>query len=114
MKIQVEDLARQQLIDIYYYNYRISLQNAIRTNKDIQQKIHNIENTPFVGRAIPELSDERFREIIFKKSRHSVYRIMYFISDKNNIIYVFNIINSKQNFKNILKLHSYFNNYFNF
>ena len=33
MKIVVDDLAKQSLIDIYYYNYQYSLKNAIETNK---------------------------------------------------------------------------------
>ena len=35
MKIVVDDLAKQSLIDIYYYNYQYSLKNAIETNKKI-------------------------------------------------------------------------------
>ena len=31
MKIVVDDLAKQSLIDIYYYNYQYSLKNAIET-----------------------------------------------------------------------------------
>ena len=31
MKIQVDDLAKQSLIDIYYYNYQYSLRIAIET-----------------------------------------------------------------------------------
>ena len=32
MTVVVNDLARQSLIDIYYYNYQYSLKNAIETN----------------------------------------------------------------------------------
>ena len=111
MKVLVENLAEQQLIDIYYYNYQYSLKNAIETNKNIMAHIDNLEYSPYIGRYIPEMSDKRFREIIYRKTRHSGYRIMYYISEKSNTIYVFNIMNSKQDFIRILKLHNYFKNY---
>lgn len=114
MKVLVENLAKQQLIDIYYYNYQYSLKNAIETNKNIIERIDSLEYSPYIGRYIPEMSDKRFREIIYKKTMHSGYRIMYYISEKSNTIYVLSIINSRQDFKRILKLHNYFNNYFNF
>ncbi len=114
MKIVVDDLAKQSLIDIYYYNYQYSLKNAIETNRNILVRIHNLEDSPYIGRYIPEMSDKRFREIIFKSSGHSRYRIMYYISENTDTIYIFNILNSKQDFNRILKLHNYFNNYFNF
>ncbi len=112
MKIQVEDLAREQLLDIYYYNSKYSLKNAIETNIGIRLMIHDLEESPYIGRYIPEIADERFREIIYKRTKQSGYRIMYYISEKSNTIFVFNIINSKQDFIRILKLHNYFNNYF--
>lgn len=114
MKVVVDDLAKQSLIDIYYYNYQYSLKNAIETNRNILFRIHDLEDSPYIGRYIPEMSDKRFREIIYKSSRHSGYRIMYYISENTNTIYIFNILNSKQDFNRILKLHNYFNNYFNF
>ena len=113
MKIRVEELAQQELIDIYYYNYQYSLKNAIETNKNILSYIDMLEDSPYIGRYIPEMSDNRFREIIYKRTRHSGYRIMYYISEKTDTIYIFNILNSKQDFNRILKLHNYFNNYFN-
>ena len=114
MEIQLENLAKQQLINIYYYNLQYSLKNAMETNNNIILLIHNLESFPYVGRYIPEVPDKRFREILYKRNKHSGYRIMYYVSENNNTIYIFNIINSKQNFKHILKLHNYFNNYFNF
>ena len=114
MKIQVDDLAKQSLIDIYYYNYQYSLRIAIETNRNILLRIHDLEDSAYIGRYIPEMSDKRFREIIYRKNRHSGYRIMYYISENTDTIYIFTIINSKQNFRRILKLHNYFKNYFNF
>lgn len=113
MKVIVEDLARECLDDIFYYNSRYSVKNAIETDINIMQYIQELEDSPHIGRYIPEIADNRFREIIYRKTRESGYRIMYFISEKRNTIFVFNIINSKQDFIRILKLHNYFNNYFN-
>lgn len=114
MNVVVNDLAKQSHIDINYYNYQYSLRNAIETNRNILFRIHDLEDSPYIGRYIPEMSDKRFREIIYKSSRHSGYRIMYYISENTDTIYIFNILNSKQDFNRILKLHNYFNNYFNF
>ena len=114
MKVIVEDSAKENILNIFSYNSRYSIKNAIETNKDIQMYINNLAAYPFIGRYIPEMSDIHFREIIYRKTRHSGYRIMYYISEQKNTIYVLNIINSKQDFNSILKLHNYFNNYFNF
>ena len=73
-----------------------------------------VEDSPYIGRYIPEIEDKRFRELIYKKTRHSIYRIMYYISEKSNTIYVFNIMNCKQDFYRILKRYNYFKNYFYF
>lgn len=114
MKIVVDDLAKQSLIDIYYYNYKYSLKKAIETNKKILLRIHDLEASPYIGRYIPEMPDKQFREIIYKSSRHSGYRIIYHISESTDIIYILNILNSKQDFNHFLRLNNYFNNYFNF
>lgn len=111
MKIIVEDLARKCLDDIFYYNSQYSLKNSIETDICISQHIHSLKDSPYIGRYIPEMSDKRFREIIYRKTRHSGYRIMYYISEKSSTIYIFNIMNSKQDFMRILKLHNYFKNY---
>ena len=114
MHIIVDDLARKNIENLYYYNAKYSLKNADDIDININRRIHNIKDSPYIGRYIPEMSDKRFREVIYIKDKHSKYRIMYYISEKSDTIYVFNIINSKQNFKHILKSNNYFNNYFNF
>ncbi len=114
MRVLVEDLAKQQLLDIYYYNYQYSLKNAIVTNKNIMTRIDSLEDSPYIGRYIPEIEDKRFREIIYRKTRHSGYRIMYYVSEPNKTIYIISIINCKQDFNTFLKLHNYFKNYYIF
>ena len=46
---------------------------------------------PYIGRYIPEISDDKFREIIFKN-----YRIGYNVSSDSNIIYIRFVIHSKR------------------
>ena len=103
MKIIVETLAKSCLDNIFNYNMQYSSKNALEVDKNIRAQINNLNKFSYLGKLIPEMSDS-----------HSGYRIMYFVSDYDNSIHIFNIINSKQNFNKILKLHNYFNNYFNF
>ena len=63
MKIVGDDLSKQSLIDIDYYNYQYSLKNAIETNRNILFHIHNLEVSPYIARYIPEMSEKRLREV---------------------------------------------------
>lgn len=112
MKIIIENSAKKSLDDIFYYNMQYSLKNAIYIDYSITQQIKKLAENPYIGRYIPEIQDKHFREIIYRNSRKNIYRIMYYIYDFKNIIHVFNIINSKQNFNQILKIHNYFKNQF--
>ena len=113
MKVIVENSARDCLDNIFYYNSKYSIKNAIETDINIMQYREDLEDSPYIGRYIPEMTDKRFRELIYKKTKQSGYRIMYYISEKNNMIFVFNIMNSKQDFMRVLKKNNYFKNYIN-
>ena len=113
MQIIIDDLAKKSIIDIYYYYYQYSPKKAIQINKNIFSHIHYLETSPYLGRFIPEMKNKQFREILYKASKYSYYRIMYYISENSKKIYIFNVISTKQNFNQILKFHNYFNNYFN-
>ena len=112
MKVIVENLAKKGLNDIFYYNMQYSLKNAINIDYTITEYIKNLANSPYIGRYIPEISDKHFREVIYRKNLKSAYRIMYYIYDYQDIIRVFNIMNSKQDFNHILTMQNYFQNYF--
>jgi len=47
MRVVIEDLAKENLIDIYYYNAQYSLKNDIETNKNyeftFQYKVGTVE-----------------------------------------------------------------------
>lgn len=114
MQVIIENLAKESLKDIYYYNSNYSLNNAKETDRNIRQRIHNLRESPYIGRYIPEIWNKHFRELIYRRNRHSSYRIVYYVSEVTNTIHIIYVTNSKQNFYNILKLHNYFKNLLKF
>ena len=112
MNVIVENSANIYLDNIYYYNLRYYLKNALQIDNNIRLSINNLADFPYMGRYVPEIMDKHFRETIYKKTRQSCYRIVYYISDITDTIYVINIINSKQDFNQFLKLNNYFKHYF--
>jgi len=100
--------------NIFYYNLKYSLRNAVETDSNIKFYINHLADFPYNGRYLSEIQDKHFREVIYKKTRQSCYRIIYYISDISSTIYVLNVLNSKQDFNKFLKLHNYFRNYFRF
>ena len=112
MKIIVEDSANNALDNIFYYNLEYSLSNALETDYNLQAYINDLAESSYIGRYVPEIEDKHFREIIYRKTRHSIYRIIYYISETSKTIYVLNILNSKQDFNQFLKLNNYFKNFF--
>lgn len=114
MKVIVENSAKQSLDNIFYYNLRYSSKNAIETDDNIRLHINDLADFPYIGRHITEIKDTHFRKVIYKKTRQSSYRIIYYLSEISSTIYVINVLNSKQDFNKFLKLHNYFKNYFRF
>lgn len=88
--------------------------NSVEVIEEIYEKIYDLEYSPYLGRYIPEIEDKRFRELIYIRNKHSGYRIMYYISEKTDTIYIIGIINCKQDFNKYLKVHNYFKKYYNF
>ncbi len=107
----ITNLAKECLYSIYDYNANFSLKNAIETNINILQYISNLEYSPYLGKNLLESSDKQLRELIYKRKRNS-YRIIYYLLEKQDIIYIRFIYNNKQDLKSILKIHNYFNNLF--
>ena len=114
MNVIVENSANLAMNYIFYYNLGYSLKNAVETDDDIRFYINKLAEFPYSGRYVAEISDKHFREIIYKRTRKSCYRIIYYISELSNTIYVLNILNSKQDFHNFLKSNDYFKNYFKY
>lgn len=113
MRIIIHDMAHDSIDNIIEYLANYSITSPTEIIEEIYKRIYFLENYSYIGRYIPEMSDTHFREIIYKKSRHSGYRIMYYICETKDTIYIFNIINNKQDFKSILKSNNYFKKYFN-
>ena len=113
MRVIVEDFARKNIENIYYYNLNYSVNNADETDANINMKIHSLEFNSYIGRYIPEINNRQIREIIYRKNKFVGYRIMYYISLITSTIHVFNIMSTKQDFNQKLNEFNFFNNYFN-
>ena len=109
MRVIVTQRAKTDLLELLEYNSKISLDYAIRIDKKIRSYIRDLRTTPYIGRYVPEISDKHYRERICEK-----FRIIYFISEKNNTIYIRYIFNArldKQKFFDVHKSEIY--NFFN-
>lgn len=98
MKVTLENLTKRCLNKIFFYNSNFSFKYAKDVEKSILMHIYLLSRYPFIGRIIPEISDKRFREIIYTKNKHSGYRIMYYISNLSSTIYILYICKFKRKF----------------
>ena len=114
MQIIMRDMAHNAIDNIFEYVANYSVKNAMDTIDGIYEHIYYLEDFPYIGRCVDEIPGKCFRELIYRKTKKSVYRIIYYVSEKNEKIYINNIINCKQDFKTFLKLHNYFKNYYIF
>lgn len=111
MKVIVTQRAKHNLFDIFDYNSHISLRYAIRIDKKIRSYIEDLKYSPYVGRYVPEILDKHYRERICEK-----FRIIYFISEKENTIFIRYIFNSRQDKRTFFEVHkieiyNFFNQY---
>ena len=100
MKVIVTQKAKRNLLELFDYNTQISLDYAIRIDKKIRSFIEQLQDSPYIGRYVPEISDKYYRERICEK-----YRIIYFISEKDNIIFIRYIFNTKQDKRRFFEVH---------
>ena len=114
MNIIIDDMAKKCLDDIFYYNVQFSYENAIEIENNIFRKISNLKNSSYVGQYVPEIKEMHFRELLYKKSKHTSYRIVYCVFENIDTIHVVYIYNCKQNFSQILKQQNSFNHYYKF
>ena len=101
MQIIISDDVKSAITDIFDYSYNISANYASRIVNKIYDTIYDLQDSPYIGRYVPELSDKQYRERICEK-----YRIIYYVSETNNTIYVRYIFCSRQNFDPQAKCHS--------
>ena len=100
MQIIISDDAKSAITDIYDYSYNISSNYASRIVNRIYDAIYDLQDSPYIGRYVPELSDKQFRERICEK-----YRIIYYISEKDNTIFIRYIFCGRQNSNLFFKVH---------
>ena len=97
--------AHKDIDFIFEYISRDSTKYANKTIEHIYSLINELESSPYLGRIVPELPEESFRELIYKS-----YRIVYEILKNSNIIYIHFIVHKKRNFNLFYK--SYIKNNF--
>ena len=100
MQIIISDDVKSAITDIFDYSYSISVNYADKIVNKIYNTIYDLQNLPYIGRYVPELSDKQYRERICEK-----YRIIYYVSETNNTIYVQYIFCSRQNPNSFFKVH---------
>ena len=100
MQIIISDDAKSAITDIYDYSYNISSNYASRIVNQIYDAIYNLQDSPYIGRNVPEFSDKQFRERICEK-----YRIIYYISEKDKTIFIRYIFCGRQNSNLFFKVH---------
>lgn len=110
MQVIIQNSAHDSIDNVFEYLARYSVANAIDTTEGIYEHIYSLEDSPYIGRYISKISDKHFLEIIYKKYRKG-YRIIYYISESSNTIYILYVADCKQDFNRILKLNSYFKNF---
>ena len=113
MQIIISDDVKSVITDIFIYSYNISANYASRIVNKIYDAIYDLQDSPYIGRYVSELSDKRYRERICEN-----YRIIYLVSEKHNTIFIRYIISGKQNSNLFFKVHEkelfdFFNRLFN-
>ncbi len=111
MKVIVPDMAHESIDSLFEYLAIYSSRNAIQIIQKIYEYIYDLGDMPYLGKTFAELPDKHFRELLYKKNRN-VFRIIYFISEETDSIFIIYVSSCKQDFNRILKIHNYFNNFF--
>ena len=86
-------LAKSDLKNIFDYIAFDSKYYAKKTISEIRDETQILKQFPLIGRVIPEIGNENFREIIYGN-----YRIMYKLVTKERID-LLTIFHSSRNFK---------------
>ena len=100
MQIIISNDAKSAITDIYDYSYNISSNYASRIVNKLYDAIYDLQDSPYIGRYVPEFSDKHFRELICEK-----YRIIYYISEKDKTIFIRYIFCGRQNSNLFFKVH---------
>lgn len=100
MEISISSRAQTNIENIAEFSLKISTNYANKVITEIYSTIDSIQDAPYIGRYVPELSDKNYRERICRN-----YRIIYLVSEKHNTIFIRYIISGKQNSKIFFEVH---------
>ena len=100
MKIVISNDVKGVIHDIFNYSVKYSFNYASNTVRSIYKTISEIKDFPYLGKYVPEIMDKHFREILCNG-----YRIMYFVSEKGNLINIQYVLSSRQNRTQFLEVH---------
>ena len=92
--VLISNDAHGDIRSIYNYISKDSIKYADETSNNIYSSIYRLEQSPYLGRYVPEVKDKRLREILYKS-----YRIVYTISEKTNTIYIHFVVHGKMDFQ---------------
>ena len=106
MKVIMSNKVKENLAEIYNYIAKDSIKYANKTIENIYTRIEFLKFSPYLGRHVPELSSQYYRELIYKS-----YRIVYTVDEKTDTIYIHFIIHSKRNFNSFCNS-NFFQNWF--
>ena len=81
VKVEWQEVASDDLFQVYDYIYQNSIIYAIKTVNGITDLVCHLETSPYMGRKIPEYNQEDKRELIYKS-----YRIMYKVESNKVLI----------------------------
>jgi len=109
MEISISSRAQTNIENIAEFSLKISTNYANKVITEIYSTIDSIQDNPYIGRYVPELSDKHYRERICEK-----FRIIYFISEEENTVFIRYIFSSRQDKRTFFEVHkSEIYNFFN-
>jgi addiction module RelE/StbE family toxin len=91
MKIIFTQRSKSDILEIISYIAQDNPQAARELTDSIFDSIKNLDRFPFMGRIVPEYSEETIREIL-----KGQYRIVYKINSSMEEIYIVTIHHSKR------------------
>lgn len=91
--VSISNEAYEDINSIYEYISRDSFKYAEKTSTDIYSLIYRLEQSPYLGRYVPEVKDKRLREVLYKS-----YRIVYTVHEEKNIVYIHFVLHGKRDF----------------
>ena len=100
MNILISESAHQNISNIAEFTSNISIKYTNKIASNLYSSINTLGYAPYRGKYVPEIMDKRFREILCNG-----YRIMYFISEKENFINIRYVLSDRQNRTQFLELH---------